>query len=110
MARREFSKSVKVAAFHRSGGYCEDCGAKLFPGSVEYDHSQEDFFGGEPTLHNCRCICKTCHRSKTTASAPVMAKTRRQEAKNAGIRKPSSMPGSRASKWKRTMDGRTVLR
>ncbi len=90
MTRREFPRSVKVAAFKRSGGYCEDCGQKLFAGNIEYDHGQADFFGGEPTLHNCRVICRGCHRSKTSASAPIMAKTRRQEAKNAGIRKPKS--------------------
>lgn len=90
MTRREFPRSVKVAAFKRADGHCEDCGQKLFPGNIEYDHSQEDFFGGEPTLHNCRVVCRGCHRSKTSARAPVMAKTRRQEAKNAGIHKPRS--------------------
>ena len=112
--RKEFSKQVKAQAFLRSNGQCEQCGAKLFAGnrSYEYDHTKEDFFGGEPTLENCKVLCRSCHNTKTQAAAPVIAKTRRQAEKDQGIKAPSRhpIPGSRASRWKRKLNGTTVLR
>lgn len=104
--RREFSPKVKRAAFERAKGHCEDCGQKLFPGNIEYDHAREDFFEGEPTLDNCVVLCRGCHRVKTAAMRPIVDKTRRQAAKNAGIKaKSSPLPGSKASGWRKRMDG-----
>jgi len=53
--RREFQKSVKIAAWQRSGGVCEcGCGVKIVAGDgPEYDHRLEATLGGEPTLDNC---------------------------------------------------------
>lgn len=106
--RREFSKKVKLAAWMRSGGRCEcGCGVKIIAGDgPEYDHIEEDYLGGEPTLENCMVMRKRCHDAKTAKNRPAIDKTRRGFEKRIGARKTSStMPGSKASGWKKKMDG-----
>lgn len=109
MSRREFSKAVKRAAFERAGGKCEDCGMPLML-VVEYDHATPDYMGGEPTLENCVCLCRICHKSKTARDRPVNDRTRRITDRNIGIRKRSTFAGSRDSPWKKKIDGRVVPR
>ena len=105
-ARREFSAKIKVAAFERSGGNCEQCTARLYAGKYHYDHDNPDGLTGEPTLANCRVLCVACHSVKTrTQDMPAIARAKRRQRKHAGIRKPSRFPGSRASKWRKRMDG-----
>lgn len=98
MARKEFSKSVKVAAIKRATRdnevYCEKCGV-LTKGRFEIDHIKEDFYGGEPVLENAMVLCLTCHRDKTSESAKPMAKARRLEAKNVGAIRPKGKIQSR---------------
>lgn len=114
--RRDFSKAVKLAAWDRCGGRCEGCGVKLFPGRFQYDHIVAFAIGGEPTLDNCQVLCSggraTCHGLKTAEQdTPRAAKTKRQHAKNLGIRsRRSILDGSRASKWKKKLDGSVVRR
>lgn len=110
--RREFSKAVKLAAWERCGGFCEGCGAKLFPGRFQYDHDTPDAMGGEPTLDNCKVLCSggraTCHGLKTAeVDAPRIAKTNRQRAKHLGAVSPkrSVIPGSRNSPYRKKLNG-----
>jgi 5-methylcytosine-specific restriction endonuclease McrA len=88
MARREFSRSVKVESLKRamrdSVIYCEMCG--LPTKKVEFDHEIPDGLGGEPTLANCVVACPQCHKGKTQTDVARIAKARRQEAKNLGVR------------------------
>ena len=51
MPRSEFSPKVKVAAFERAKGRCENCRARL-GGVVEYDHDHDlaDALGGSGEL------------------------------------------------------------
>ena len=67
--RKEFPQSVKLKAWERSGGNCEGCGSKLFPGKFQYDHTNPDASGGKPTLNNCKVLCSggkdSCHYKKT---------------------------------------------
>jgi len=108
--RAEFSKSVRRDAFLRANGDCELCGIKLRVFEGEYHHKIEAFLGGEATLENCLCLCKKCHDAITKARHPAIDKTRRLADKARGIRKKPTMPGSRSSKYKRLMNGETVLR
>lgn len=110
MSRREFPKAVKVAAFQRANGHCEnpECGARLTVGKFHYDHVLADGLGGEPTLDNCACLCSACHSAKTGRhDVPKIAKAKRQHAGHIGARKPTSrpIPGSKASGWRKRMDG-----
>ena len=108
MTRREFPAKVRLAAWDRSGGNCEDCGIKIITGQgPEYDHDLPDDLGGEPTLENCVVRCIPCHRVKTREEdIPRITKARRlrKKAANATARK-AILPGSKASKWRKRMDG-----
>ena len=110
--RREFPARIKVAAFQRAQGACEGCGARLSVGKYHYDHDTPDGLGGAPTLENCKVLCTVCHSTKTrTGDVPAIAKAKRREARHLGARVSARpMPGSRASKWKRKMDGTVVRR
>jgi hypothetical protein len=120
---RAFPKPIKRAALERSGGRCEAtgelygylpgvrCDANLAYG-VEFDHAILWANSRDSSLGNCVCVCPSCHKFKTANhDTPKAAKTVRQRDKHSGIRSEKApMPGSRKSKWKRTMDGRTVER
>ena len=74
--RKEFSAKVKVAAFKRDNGRCQECNKDLSPGDVFYDHIIADANGGQPTLDNCQCLCRVCHKLKTDlVDTPKAAKT-----------------------------------
>lgn len=106
MTRAEFPKRVKVAAFERANGHCEECTAKLGPGNTEYDHLIPCALGGGNDLDNCVVLCQTCHLNKTTKSdVPRIAKAKRQRAGHIGAKRPA-----RQSKFKRKVDGTVVLR
>jgi hypothetical protein len=120
---RIFPKAVKRAALARSQGKCEargelyglpaqiDCQASLAYG-VEFDHFVLWANSRDSSLENCLAVCPACHRYKSAKhDTPKAAKTVRQQDKHSGIRSEKAvMPGSRKSRWKRTMDGRTVER
>jgi hypothetical protein len=110
--RREFSKSVRVAAWERSNGQCEACTRKLFPGDIHYDHRIPDALGGEPTLENCDVLCRSCHGLKTTkADVPTIAKAKRIYAKHIGADKGrSKFACSRDSKFRKKLNGTVELR
>ena len=100
--RREFPARVKIAAFERCGGRCEECTAKLGPGNVEYDHAIPDGLTGSPTLDNCRVLCRSCHREKTAKDIGAISKAKRRQRQHIGIRKPRSIRA-----WRR-FDGTPV--
>ena len=88
--RREFTAKVKVAAYERAGGGCEECGMPLRVGKFHYDHILPDALGGEPTLANCAVLCSGCHGAKTARQdVPTIAKVKRVRAKHLGAKKPS---------------------
>lgn len=124
--RTEFSAKVKLDIFRRAGGpdktRCECCGAIVVGRNFEIDHKVAEWiladieagYRGVLTaedgwLLGTKC---GCHKKKTAREAGERAKGKRivAVAAKAKRRKGKPMPGSRDSKWKRTMDGRTVLR
>lgn len=109
--RQEFPAKVKAAAALRADGHCEGCTRKLLTGDFHYDHDIPDGLGGEPTLENCRVLCRSCHSVKTTKQdVPRIAKAKRNYRKARGIRKPSTFSCSRNSKWKKKISGEVVAR
>jgi hypothetical protein len=120
---RIFSKPVKRAALERSGKRCEakgdlyglpdqiTCGASLAYG-VEFDHFILWANSRDSSIDNCVAVCPSCHRYKSTKhDTPLAAKTVRQRDKHAGVTETRNpLPGSKASKWKRKMDGSVVER
>jgi 5-methylcytosine-specific restriction enzyme A len=89
MPRKEFSKAVKVQATKRATRdgvtYCEGCG--LPSKRWHYDHENPDGLTGEPTLENCKLLCVPCHATKTKQDVAAIAKAKRREALNLGVRK-----------------------
>lgn len=96
VVRREFSPKVKVAAFKRADGQCENCTAKLYVGKFHYDHDIPDSLGGEPTLENCKVLCVACHGVKTARiDVPKAAKVKRITQKHIGARPKRPWPKRR---------------
>ena len=111
--RNEFDGKTKALAFARSGGKCEICTIKLRTGNIQYDHEIPcglDGSGGEATLDNCRVVCRSCHGSKTAQDVKRIAKAKRNYRKAHGIYKASRFACSRASKWKKKINGEVVER
>jgi 5-methylcytosine-specific restriction endonuclease McrA len=120
---RIFPKPIKRAALKRSGQRCEAegelyglpqgvrCSADLAYG-VEFDHSILWANSRDSSLDNCLAVCPVCHKKKTARhDIPKAAKTVRQRDKHLGIEKTRNpIAGSRSTKWKRTLDGRTIER
>lgn len=85
--RAEFSKAVKLRRFEHANGCCETCGQRITT-VAEYDHATPAAIGGDNTFANCRCVCKRCHRIKTSEKdVPEISRSRRIYEKRAGVRK-----------------------
>lgn len=112
MTRAEFSRKTMLAAWDRAKGCCEGCGKKLFPGDrKEYDHVIPCELGGTNAADNCQLLCGPCHKAKTATDQRTFAKARSVRAKYLGAFKPKAIiPGSRASRIKRKINGETVRR
>jgi 5-methylcytosine-specific restriction enzyme A len=93
--RREFSKRTKLDAFARSGGRCQGCMARLYPGKYEFHHQTECTFGGKASLENAVVLCVACHAAITRKRAAVIAKSNRVREKHLGIRRPGKFRGWR---------------
>jgi len=105
--RQEFTKKTKLARFKHADGCCEKCGDKILT-RAEYDHAVPAAVGGGNDFDNCRCLCQICHAEKTSKrDVPQIAKTVRIVEKRAGVRKSKSRPmaGTKASGWRKRMDG-----
>lgn len=99
---------VRARVFSRFGGVCQLTGRKIMPGDAwDLDHTKPLHMGGENREANLQPVLREAHRNKTASEAPARAKTDRVRAKHLGIkrRKGPPMPGSKASKWKRRVDG-----
>lgn len=107
----EFTGRTKAAAFLACNGQCEVCTRKLGDGGepAEFDHKVSVEDGGDNSLGNCQCLCRSCHKHKThKVEAPAKAEGRRQTLKRAGVKqKPKwgRLPGSKESGWKQKIGG-----
>jgi len=124
----EFSEAVKKAAFHRSGGRCENVNraGERCPNPVErrgdkcrFNHRIAVFYGGKPVIENCEVLCLACDAVQTYLLDPqAMSKTRRIEKRKHGYRRKNyrPIPGGRGTRWKRKLGskkhpfGKTVRR
>ena len=89
MARKNFSKAVKVACIKRAtkpdgNAYCEKCGA--LAKRYHIDHVDPDGLTGQPVLENAMLLCLPCHDEKTLKDVSNIAKAKRREAKDLGVK------------------------
>lgn len=104
-------KRLEVWQVHR--GRCHICGGKINSATEKWDveHRISLENGGADHIGNMAPAHVKCHREKTSEDRATAAKSRRVYAKHNGLHRPRAvMPGSRASRWKRKMDGTTVRR
>jgi 5-methylcytosine-specific restriction protein A len=109
--RKEFSTRTKALAFQRANGKCDECGIRLQPGKIAFDHIIPDGLTGVNDLGNCNVLCIPCHKRKTVSDVGNIAKAKRREARNIGANKSRNpLPGGKLSKWKRKITGEVVRR
>ena len=105
---------VKARIILAQGGICAcGCGVKLGASGerIEFDHTTALILGGENRENNLRALRSRCHTTKTREDVAQKSTEARKRAKHLGLTTPKRiMPGSRASKWKKKLDGTVVLR
>ena len=107
-ARRSLSRTKMVALFTAKHGICHICNGKIGPGEAwDRSHPIPLAMGGADDETNWDIAHRKCHRSITKTDVADIARAKRREAANLGAAKRSSRPmaGSRASGWKKRMDG-----
>lgn len=111
--RRALPTRERLAIFVAAKGRCQCCGWNLTPGTRwEIDHIIPLALGGPDTIANLQVLCVSCHGGKTARQdIPAIAKVDRIRSRHFGAdRSRRPLPGSRRSRWKRTIDGRVVER
>ena len=107
--RRRISTRERLRIFQGEGGVCHVCVRKVQPGEAwDVSHEVPLELGGEDGGDNLRVAHRKCHAAITREQdIPAIAKAKRREAAHLGAKAPSRnpLPGSRASKWRRKMDG-----
>lgn len=103
---------VRLRVFEAHGGICGLTGRKITPADQwDVDHTVALINGGENRESNLRPVLRAAHRVKTAEDVKLKAKVDRVRKKHLGISQAkATLAGSKASKWKRTIDGRTILR
>lgn len=103
---------VRLRVLLYYGGRCYYCTRKLYAGKPwACDHIVALINGGEHREKNLAPICDLCHKLKTGEDVAAKSKTYKTQLKHYGVKKSRNpMPGSKASKWKRRMDGTVVRR
>lgn len=111
--RGRLSTRDVLAAWEKHRGVCVICKAKIDGARSDWilEHVRALELGGADTLENLGPAHAACARDKTRDDHRRAGKAKRQKAKHLGIHTPRSvMPGSRASRWGRRMDGTTYRR
>lgn len=92
---------------------CHLCNQRISPGRDpwEADHIKRHAEGGEESAENLWPAHEACHAAKSRKDASEVAKGKRVAAKHYGIKRSARpMPGSKASRWKRKINGEVVPR
>jgi 5-methylcytosine-specific restriction protein A len=109
--RRKLTDHQRAAIFLDRGGKCHACGRKLRSGDVwQLDHVLALELGGKDEPANLAPCCDWCHKGKTAEDHSKAAKGRAVATsiiipRSQRQRKGRPMPGSKASGWRKRMDG-----
>lgn len=103
---------VRLRLFERAGKKCEECGRVLIHrGEFDIDHKialvnwTGEGHGNRES--NLQVLCKWCHKGKTAGDVAEKSRAYRVKAKLYGKAKAKGrpLPGTKASGWKKRMDG-----
>ena len=105
--RPTLTAKQRAEVFRDNGGICHICERRIWPGEAWHnEHVQARGLGGADNPDNYRPAHIDCHAGKTRQDRAVMAKADRQMKKHTGVKRTRNpLPGSKASRWKRKMDG-----
>lgn len=104
---------VHIRVFLRYDGRCAcGCNRKISPGEHwQLDHIVAIVNGGSNSEGNLQPLLVEHHKSKTRTDVADKSATYAKRIKHHGLRKAKHpMPGSRASGWRKRMDGRVERR
>jgi len=104
---------VRLRAFERAHGRCHLCTRKIGAGEYwECDHVAALCNGGANRESNLAPACRNCCKRKTARDVAEKAVGYRKRAKHLGIapKRARPMMGSRASGWKKRINGQTERR
>lgn len=104
---------VKLRVFQNHDGRCHICKAKILAGDQwDTDHVIRIRDGGKNIEGNIAPAHKRCHARKTASENTQQAVEDRKAKKHLGIKKATSrpLPGTKASGWKRKMNGEVERR
>lgn len=115
--RKRLTPRQRLAIWERDRGVCALCHCAINGIKEKWivEHMIALELGGADDESNMAVVHKLCADEKTNGSKgdhARAAKAKRVKRAHIGIKdeKRSPMPGSRGSKWKRTLSGRTVRR
>lgn len=103
---------VRLRVWERCQGMCGVCGRKIGPADTWIiEHLHALILGGENRESNLGVTCGWCKPVKDREDIAIKVKSDRVRKRHAGIKTTSRpMPGSRASGFKRKMNGEVVKR
>lgn len=104
---------VKLRVLHRFCSKCAECKRFIYPGAKWVcDHIIALINGGENREKNLQPLCEFCEPDKTRADVAEKSKTATIQKKAYGLHKPKTRPmdGSKASRWKKPINGPAMLR
>ncbi len=112
MKRRSISSMRRLKILEAANNHCHICALRIDSGQLwDVEHVRPLALGGLDDDHNLAPAHRHCHAPKTVEDIGRISKAKRQAAKHVGASQSRNpMPGSKRSKWKRKMDGTTVLR
>ncbi len=84
--RRRVPTRERVALIKQFGERCGACGASLSGKLWHLDHIIPLAMGGDDGTGNYQPLCLPCHTAKTVKDVPAIAKAKRVEARNLGIK------------------------
>lgn len=112
--RRNWTKAQRAALYEEHGGICHICGEviDLNTDRMDVEHLVPLALGGSDDWANIRPAHATCHAEKTKGDVTSIAKAKRVHLKHTGQFRPPRriVPGSKASRFKKHLNGKVVLR
>lgn len=100
---------VRIRVFEKYHGICYRSGAKIGPGDKwDCDHIIALANGGRHAEDNLAPILTVPHREKTKEDRRIQSRIYKVKKRHLGLAKPKGRPmlGSKASGWKRKLNGK----